>query len=90
MKVSERIAKARRIAGIGQQELGEIIGYSKMMISHWETGKRRPNEFAMGRLCAVLSIPPKDMAASIREEEAEKGKDLGMKKAEAFMNFIKD
>ena len=38
MELKERIALARKQAGLSQEQLGEKLGVSQQAVSKWETG----------------------------------------------------
>ena len=38
MTLGERIAQARKQAGLSQEQLGEKLGVSRQAISKWESG----------------------------------------------------
>lgn len=40
----ERMAKARVLAGLDQEQMGLLLGVSDTTISSWETGKRQPRQ----------------------------------------------
>jgi transcriptional regulator with XRE-family HTH domain len=46
----ERIKKLRKMLGITQYQLAEIIGCSLPAVEHWERGYRNPGDLFEGRL----------------------------------------
>ena len=38
MELKDRIAQARRAAGLSQEQLGEQLGVSRQAVSKWESG----------------------------------------------------
>lgn len=46
-ELQDRIARARRYAGMEQSELAEIAGVSRKSISNWEIGKTEPRRAAL-------------------------------------------
>ena len=54
----ERLAEARKQAGLSQTELGEKLGLSQRAIAHWE--RRRSSLYAdqVVMLCKVLGVAP--------------------------------
>ena len=39
MELKDRIAQARKAAGLSQEQLGEKLGVSRQAISKWESGE---------------------------------------------------
>lgn len=63
--IAEAVFKARKEAGLSQQELGEIIGVKKSAVSKWENGSRRipANKIAeINRACGsdILSVATRE------------------------------
>ena len=44
---AERIASARRQAGLNQKQLADILGVSIQLVKFWESGRRAPNQKAL-------------------------------------------
>lgn len=42
--VADRIRKARRTAGLSQQDLAEALGVQVSRLSNWEAGANRPRD----------------------------------------------
>ncbi len=38
MELNERIIRARKAAGLSQEELGQRLGVTRQAVSKWETG----------------------------------------------------
>lgn len=56
MEWNERIAAARKAAGLTQEALGEKLGVSRQAVSKWESGASDPstsNLLALARLYGV-------------------------------------
>ncbi len=68
MNINENIKKARRAAGITQQELADMLGVYQKDISRWEHGTRTPNLEAFAGICKALKISA-DILLEIRTEE---------------------
>ena len=52
--LGEQIKAMRTLRGMTQEELGEAIGVSHVVISNLETGKVMPNDSHMERIKAAL------------------------------------
>lgn len=50
MTLARRIALARKIAGLTQEQLGELVGSPKESISEWERGLREPRVGVLSRI----------------------------------------
>ena len=57
MDIGKRIADARILAGVTQQELAEMLFVSRELVSKWESGLRRPDLGAVERIARALSVP---------------------------------
>lgn len=56
MEWNERIAAARKAAGLTQEALGEKLGVSRQAVSKWESGASDPstsNLLALARLYGI-------------------------------------
>jgi len=58
MHIGERIALARRAAGLSQGALGERVGAGQTTVSSWERGRTEPTRDDVQRIAAVLGVPP--------------------------------
>lgn len=61
MTVGERIKEYRKLRGLSQVELAELIHVSQRTISSWEVGRTEPNMGAIEMLSAVLSCRKTDL-----------------------------
>lgn len=70
MLVGDRIRSIRNLRGITQTQLGMLVGFSertaKTRISHYENGRKIPQEKMIGKLAYALGVSPE--ALSIPEE----------------------
>jgi transcriptional regulator with XRE-family HTH domain len=62
--MSNRIAEIRRLRGLSQAKLAELVGTSQAEISRLENGERELTENWMRRLAHVLEVEPADLLAS--------------------------
>ena len=51
MEWNERIAAARKAAGLTQEALGEKLGVSRQAVSKWESGQAVPDLDTVAKLC---------------------------------------
>lgn len=56
MEFCERIAAARKAAGLTQEQLGEQIGVTRQAVSKWESGQVVPDALTVARMCEVLHV----------------------------------
>ncbi len=56
--IGERIKQERIKKGLSQEELGKLLGVSKVSICGYETGNRIPNMDTFVKLIDVLNIEP--------------------------------
>ena len=56
MELYERIALARKQAGLSQEQLGEKLGVSRQAVSKWESGQTNPDVVYVSRMCALFGV----------------------------------
>jgi len=56
-----KIKRARRIAGMTQEELSSALDINSVTISRWETGKQLPGYSTMWRISEILGVPLSDL-----------------------------
>ena len=54
--IGKMISNARKVAGLTQAELSEIVGVSEKYLSRIECGRQMPNVVIVIKLCEVLNI----------------------------------
>lgn len=57
MTTGQLIKRARRAAGMTQQELADRLGISYVGVSQWETDKRNPKQDTLVRIANALNVP---------------------------------
>ena len=57
LTLGERIAKARKDAGLDQQGLANMLGVSRPLVSKWERGKSIPDIVQSARLAEYTHVP---------------------------------
>lgn len=50
------LARHREQKKFSQEYVGEQLGFTKMMVSHWEAGKREIYAKTLKRYCALLGV----------------------------------
>ena len=61
MTTGEKIKRARKAAGLTQQELGEILGVSGSMIGQYETNLRNPKHETLSKIASALKLKPYEL-----------------------------
>ena len=56
MELSERIALARKQAGLSQEQLGEKLGVSRQAVSKWESGQSNPDVAYVAEMCRLFGV----------------------------------
>lgn len=54
--IGERIKAARKVKGLSQEDLGDLLGVSFQAVSSWETGKFIPDSDHLAALARVLDL----------------------------------
>lgn len=55
-EMRDRIAAARKRAGLTQEQLGELLGVTRQAVSKWESGQTVPDALTAARLCEALHV----------------------------------
>lgn len=56
MELYERIAVIRKMKGLTQEQLGELVGVSRQAVSKWEAGQAVPDALTIAKLCQELDV----------------------------------
>ena len=56
MELHERIAVVRKMKGLTQEQLGELVGVSRQAVSKWEAGQAVPDALTIAKLCQELEV----------------------------------
>jgi len=56
MSLGERIALARKQAGLSQEQLGEKLGVSRQAVSKWESDQTNPDVAYVAQMCRLLGV----------------------------------
>ena len=65
---ASKLRLARTFQGLTQQELGDRVSVSHVLIHHLETGERRPTETVLPALCEALGFEPEFFAQPLNDE----------------------
>ena len=57
-----RLTQARRLAGLTKTAVARELGVSAVAVGQWESGTHPPRPDHVGRLAAVLEVPPAFLA----------------------------
>ena len=55
-ELKDRITAARKLAGLTQEQLGELLGVTRQAVSKWESGQTVPDAVTVARLCKALHV----------------------------------
>jgi transcriptional regulator with XRE-family HTH domain len=55
--VGQLLALAGEHRRLSQDDVAEVLGVSRVMVSHWERDERRPSELVLDRLAAIYGMP---------------------------------
>lgn len=61
MKISEKIKSARKAAGLNQQQLADLMGYSRVYINYLENDKYNPSVVFLKKMADSLKIDKKEL-----------------------------
>ena len=62
MSYGEGIAWARTELGMSQEQLANVMGVKRYIVSEIETGQREPSELFIKMACSVLELDEEDFA----------------------------
>ena len=69
MSLAEQLGRARELAGFIQDDVAAALGVSRVMISYWEGGQRRPNQAQVAALAALYRRQASDLYADVALDE---------------------
>ena len=67
MEWNERIAAARKAAGLTQEALGEKLGVSRQAVSKWETGTADPSTSNLLALAKLFGVSAEELLRSVEK-----------------------
>ena len=71
MELKDRIAAARKAAGLTQEQLGELVGVTRQAVSKWEAGQTVPDAVTVAALCEALHVSADYVLLGKEPEDAE-------------------
>jgi Zn-dependent peptidase ImmA (M78 family)/transcriptional regulator with XRE-family HTH domain len=72
--VSDQLARARELIGYSQEQAAATLGVHRVMISYWESGRRKPNDRQLAALARLYRVT---FEALVSEEPIAPPVDLG-------------
>lgn len=54
--LGERLVLARKRRKLDQEHVAALLGVTRVLVSHWENGKRRPSEQVLERLAQIYGV----------------------------------
>ncbi|MDM8239896.1 helix-turn-helix domain-containing protein [Pseudoflavonifractor phocaeensis] len=70
MELKDRIALARKQAGLSQEQLGEKLGVSRQAVSKWESGQNNPDVAYLAEMCRLFGVSSDWLLLGQETEEA--------------------
>lgn len=92
--IGVRLKWARLNAGYTQADAAEEIGVSRMMISSYEVGRRKPSMMKLERMCELYGIEPEELMlgkcfpAEIKRLEERDGSLILMQAVDALTQIV--
>lgn len=71
--LGEKLYKARRARGLTQEHLGELVGLSKRMIAHYETGSKAMTVESLQKIAAILGVTVSQLLSEKASPDLENG-----------------
>ncbi|HEV8683421.1 MAG TPA: XRE family transcriptional regulator [Actinomycetota bacterium] len=63
MALPEQLERARALSRYSQVDVAAALGVSRVMVSYWESGKRRPSDRQLVALVRLYRVEPSDLLA---------------------------
>lgn len=63
------LRKLREDAGLGQEDLGKLLGKTQSFVSKCESGDRRLDVIELQEFCRALNIPLSDFVRQLEEAQ---------------------
>jgi transcriptional regulator with XRE-family HTH domain len=54
--LGSRLAAVREARRLSQEDVAEVLGVTRVLVSHWERGERRPSEAVLERLALIYGV----------------------------------
>jgi Zn-dependent peptidase ImmA (M78 family)/DNA-binding XRE family transcriptional regulator len=65
--LGERLVVARKRRRLNQEDVAALLGVTRVLVSHWENGKRRPAEHVLERLAQIYGVTLEELLAEVFE-----------------------
>jgi len=90
MFLGKRIKEMRKKANMSQEELGKILGVSKVSVCHWEKDVKKPSSKNLIELSKILNAPLEYLIGSDSYVVSENNSNYGMMMASEEIEIIKE
>lgn len=90
MFLGKRIKEMRKKADMSQEELGKILGVSKVSVCHWEKEVKKPSSKNLIELSKILNAPVEYLIGSDSYVVSESDSNYGMMMANEEIDIIKE
>ena len=65
MELKDRIAAVRKVAGLTQEQLGELLGVTRQAVSKWERGTADPSTSNLLALAKLFGVSAEELLKSV-------------------------
>jgi Zn-dependent peptidase ImmA (M78 family)/transcriptional regulator with XRE-family HTH domain len=59
--LAARLVEVREARRLSQDDVAEVLGVSRVLVSHWERGQRQPSEQMLERLAQIYGVSLRDL-----------------------------
>ena len=84
MSIGENIANYRKVNGLTQGQLGELLGVTNQAVSKWELGVSMPDIMLLPRIAEALEINIYDLYGTTKNSQVHKGQ---IQKIDEFSSY---
>lgn len=90
MFLAKRIRERRIECGFTQEELGNILGISKVSVCNWERGTKKPSSKNLIQISKALNTPLEYLIANDKYVVSSKNEKYGLMMADEEIEIIKE
>lgn len=90
MFLGKRIREKRKLAGLTQDELGQLLNVSKVSVCNWEKGIKNPSSKNLMALSKVLNVPLEYLIGNDKYVISSGNEDYGLMMANEEIEIIKE
>ncbi len=90
MILGKRIRERRKMANLSQEELGNILGVSKVSVCHWEKEVKKPSSKNLISISKVLNAPLEYLIGNDAYVVSDSTTNYGLMMSNEEINIIKE